>query len=165
MLIEESIRDIVIRLNNIKWFENCNRKNATSKYEISYAKDINSVVKHCSSIRWQNITLEKSQDVHSYLIVKRVNTLYTWNETVLEIKKDILPQILQKAENKWNEKYDREQEITNILRWNISNILILSAFRKYKNEPFHEELLNIYEQGYFPCGWKGTYPEGKIIIF
>ncbi|NFO57942.1 UNVERIFIED_ORG: hypothetical protein B2H95_05485 [Clostridium botulinum] len=87
MLIEKSIRDILIRLNNINWFENCGKKNAISKYSISYAKDINSTIKHCSSIRWENIALKTSQDVHSYLIANRVNTPYTWNEVVIEIKK------------------------------------------------------------------------------
>lgn len=35
----------------------------------------------------------------------------------------------------------------------------------YSCDPFYEELLKIYEQGYFPCGRKGTYPEGKIVIW
>lgn len=47
----------------------------------------------------------------------------------------------------------------------VLTFLLLYAFKQYKEEPFHNELLNIYEQGYFPCGWKGTYPNGKIIIF
>lgn len=165
MLIEESIKDTIIRLDNINWFGNCGKENIISKYEISYAKNIDSAIKHCSSDKWGNITLEKSQDIHSYLIVYRVDTPYSWNEVVLEIKKETLSSILQKAEKKWNEKYDESEEITKNLRWNILNILTLNAFREYKNEPFHEELLNIYEQGYFPCGWKGTYPEGKIVIF
>lgn len=165
MLIEEAIKDVVLRLNNIIWFENCNNKNAISEYEVSYAKDINSVIKHCSSIRWKNLTLEKREDVSSYLVVKRVNTPYTWNEVALTIKNNIVPSILKKAEEKWNEKYDKSEEIMKSIRWNISCILILSAFSEYKTDPFHEELLKIYEQGYFPCGWKGTYPHGKMVIW
>jgi len=43
--------------------------------------------------------------------------------------------------------------------------LSLYAFREYKEEPSHNELLDIYEQDYFPCGWKGTFSNGKIIVF
>lgn len=165
MTINEPINDIVTRLYDINWFKNCGEKGANSKYEISYAKDIKSVVKHCSSIRWGNITLQESNDVNAYLTTKRVKTPYTWNEVVLEIKKRIVPRIMERVQEKWNEKYDESEEVTRILRWNVLNILALSAFRDYNNNHFHEELLIIFEQGYFPCGWKGTYPEGKIIIF
>lgn len=165
MLIEEAIKDVVLRLNNINWFENCNNKNAISEYDISYAKDINSVIKHCSSIRWANLTLEKREDVRSYLVVKRVSTSYTWNEVVLYIKSDILPSILERVKEKWNEKYEESEKIINKISSNIVNIIALSAFSEYKTDPFHEELLKIYEQGYFPCGWKGTYPHGKMVIW
>lgn len=165
MLIEESIKDTILRLDNITWFSNCGKKKVISKYDISYAKDIDSAIKHCLSTRWSNITLEKRNDVHSYLVVKRVNTLYTWNEVVLQIKKDILPPILKKIECNWLEIFKNEYVIRQTIESNLLYIMILSAFKKYKEEPFHEELLNIYEQGYFPCGWKGTYPEGKIVIF
>lgn len=165
MLIEESIKDIITRLNNIKWFENCEKGNAISKYEISYAKNIDSVIKHCSSTRWANLILERRQIVSSYLTVYRVNTLYKWNEVVLEIKKNVIPILLQKVEEKWREKYDVSDKIIMNIRSDMVRIIALYVFREYKIDPFHEEILNIYEQGYLPCGWKGTYPEGKIIIF
>lgn len=48
--------------------------------------------------------------MHSYLIANRVNTPYTWNEVVIEIKKNILPPILEKVKCS-GEKYMEKQVI------------------------------------------------------
>ncbi|WP_297429673.1 hypothetical protein [Clostridium sp.] len=164
-LIRKSVEDMVKRLKNVPWFENCGMMNATSKFEIGYAKDVSSVIKHCSSTRWQNILLEKGDDISAYIIVYRVKTKYSWNEVVKVIKNDILPEISKYVNKKWTKKYGESQEIKVEIESNLLTILLLHVFKEYKEEPFHNELLNIYEQGYFPCGWKGTYPNGKIIIF
>ncbi|MDG5471417.1 cytoplasmic protein [Jeotgalibacillus sp. ET6] len=34
-----------------------------------------------------------------------------------------------------------------------------------KTENFHEKLFQVYKQGAWPCGWKGKYPAGKIIVY
>lgn len=164
-LIKESVKEMTEKLKNIHWFENCGNKNASSIYEISYAKDLDSAMKHCSSTRWGNIQLDKWQDVSSYINIYKVKTKYRWNDVVPIIKKDILPEILEDIEKKWNLKYGESREIKIEIKSVLSKFLLLYAFHEYKEEPFHKELLNIYEQGYFPCGWKGTYPNGKIIIF
>ncbi|WP_432665081.1 hypothetical protein R9X47_02305 [Wukongibacter baidiensis] len=164
-LVKKSVEDMVERLKNISWFENCGSMSAASKYEISYSKGIESTIKHCSSTRWANLLLDKRQDVSSYITVYRVETKYRWNDVIKVIKKDILPEITNCVEKKWNIKYGESEEIKRTIRSNLMFFLALYAFREYKEEPFYNELLSIYEQGYFPCGWKGTYPEGKIIIF
>ena len=164
-LIRKSVEEMVERLKNVPWFENCGTLNATSQFEISYAKDVSSVVKHCSSTRWGNILLDKWQDVSSYITVNRVKTRYRWNDVVIIIKNKILPNLLEYVVKEWNKKYEQSEYIEKKINSNLLFFLALYAFKEYKEEPFHNELLNIYEQGYFPCGWKGTYPNGKIIIF
>lgn len=34
-----------------------------------------------------------------------------------------------------------------------------------KTENFYEKIFDVYKQGGWPCGWKGTYPIGKVIVF
>ncbi|WP_105176511.1 hypothetical protein [Clostridium cagae] len=65
----------------------------------------------------------------------------------------------------WRKIYGEAGDIIRTIESNLLDFIILSAFREYKQDTFHEELLKIYEQGCFPCGWKGAYPEGKIVIW
>ena len=30
---------------------------------------------------------------------------------------------------------------------------------------FFLELLMVYEAGHFPCGWRGDWPDGKLIVY
>jgi len=30
---------------------------------------------------------------------------------------------------------------------------------------FYLDLFEIYEKGYFPCGWRGKYPAGELIVY
>ncbi|MFE4524587.1 cytoplasmic protein [Cytobacillus firmus] len=34
-----------------------------------------------------------------------------------------------------------------------------------KTNNFYEKIFEIYKQGGWPCGWKGTYPIGEIIVY
>lgn len=99
-LIKKSVEGMVERLRNVPWFENCGMMNSTSQFEISYAKDVSSVIKHCSSIRWENLLLEKGDDVSAYITAYRVKTKYRWNDVVTVIEKEILPYLLEDIEKK-----------------------------------------------------------------
>ncbi|MGG2088038.1 cytoplasmic protein [Priestia aryabhattai] len=33
-----------------------------------------------------------------------------------------------------------------------------------KTDNFYEKIFEVYKQGGWPCGWKGTYPIGEIIV-
>ncbi|KHD35432.1 hypothetical protein NL50_13085 [Clostridium acetobutylicum] len=118
-LIKKSVEDMVKRLKNISWFEHCGDMNAESKYEISYAKDVNSVIKHCSSTRWSNLLLERWQDVSSYIDIYRVETKYPWDDVVELITKDILPEILDQVAKKWTIKYGESENVRIKVRSNL----------------------------------------------
>lgn len=163
-LILKDMEDIIKKLEKIPWFENCQQNNVVSKFDISYCKNLNSCIKHCSSTRWQNLVLEKREDVRTY-IAYSITSKYKWNDIIAVIKKRILPELLNYVESKWNYRFEKNNIVKIKLETILINFLALYLLSEYKEEPFHDELLKIYEQGYFPCGWKGTYPEGKIIIF
>ena len=62
--------DVINRIKRIKWFENCgNILEITLMYDVSYAKDIKSVIKHISSTRWENIGIEEKNRLTSYLFM------------------------------------------------------------------------------------------------
>ena len=34
-----------------------------------------------------------------------------------------------------------------------------------KTDNFYEKIFEVYKQGGWPCGWKGTYPKGEMIVY
>ena len=48
---------------------------------------------------------------------------------------------------------------------NIVLILMANFYSDFYKADFFIALLEIYLSGHLPCGWNGSYPEGKIMIY
>ena len=55
-------------------------------------------------------------------------------------------------------------EIMGVVSENFGTFFIEYSYFE-KLHPFSEKLLDIYKLGGFPCGWRGEFPEGKILIY
>ncbi|MPQ31917.1 hypothetical protein E4V42_10790 [Clostridium estertheticum] len=159
--------EIVERLEKINWFKNCGKPLSISlMYDVNYAKDINSVIKHISSTRWGNIGLEEKNDLTSYLFKNYPNKYHqVWNELVENIKENIMINIKNEAIKMANNKGLNDNSIIGHIEWDILIIIMAFTYSEYKEPTFYKEILRIYESGNIPCGWKGTYPNGRIIIY
>lgn len=160
-------KDVVGRIKKIKWFQNCGNKLEISLiYDVSYAKDINSVIKHISSTRWENIGIEEENRLTAHLFKNYPDKYHqVWNCIVKDIKGTILPDIKENVINIANEFKLNEEEIITQIEWDILGIIMGYTYYDYMEPTFYKEILKIYENGNIPCGWKGTYPNGKIIIY
>ena len=86
-------KEIIDKIKKINWFTNCgNNLEISLLYEVSYIKNIENLIKHISSIKWENISLEEKNKLTVYLF-KNHNDKYQdiWNCLVREIKSEILP--------------------------------------------------------------------------
>ncbi|GAA0086307.1 hypothetical protein UT300007_27460 [Clostridium sp. CTA-7] len=160
-------KDVVNRIKRIKWFENCSSKlEIPLIYDKSYAKDVKSVIKHVSSTRWENIGIEEKNRLTSYLFKNYPDKYHqVWNNIVKDIKENILPEIKENIINNTNEFKLNESEIITQIEWDMLMIIMAYTYYDYMEPIFYGEILKIYENGNIPCGWKGVYPNGKIIIY
>ena len=160
-------KEIIDKIKKINWFTNCgNNLEISLLYEVSYIKNIENLVKHISSIRWENISLEEENKLTVYLF-KNHNDKYqdTWNFLVREIKSKILPDIKEKVIKMAEENEVNRKEIITQIEWDILGIIMAYSYSDYMEPVFYKEIFRIYENGNIPCGWKGTYPKGEIIIY
>lgn len=101
-------------------------------YDISYAKDINSVSKHISSTRWENIGLEEENKLTSYLFKNHPDKYHqVWNRIVKEIKATILIDIKDNVINIANEMNLAEKEIITQIEWDIIGIMMAYTYCDY----------------------------------
>jgi hypothetical protein len=114
---------------------------------------------------WEDITLEASNELTSYLHEKYMNQYTYWNQLIKEAKnffeREIEPQL-----SLFIEKKNLDQSFVKCVEWDIINSIMEATYSKFnfKNN-FFLKLLVIYESGHFPCGWKGKWPKGTLLIY
>ena len=87
------------------------------------------------------------------------------NDVVDEIKKRFIPELAEFVNKKWEEKYGLSKPFRIEFKSILTQCLLSNCYKEFYHEPLFDAILSIYEQGYFPCGWQGRFPEGKILVF
>jgi hypothetical protein len=154
------------RLLNSKWLVNCGtNENTTYDFEVHSVKTEKEMKKYISSIKWENISLEEDGNLSEFLSVNHKDIYNNcWNPKVRLIKKEYIPAILKKIEED-NSKTTLTAKILDDIKANVVSILMADYYSEYYKSDFFDKLLNIYTSGHLPCGWHGSYPEGKIMIY
>jgi hypothetical protein len=157
---------IVKRIRDINFFHNCgNILNFEPAMSIKYVESWKEAKKNYTDPNWENITLEARNNLTSFLSLNFTKEYQEWNNYSSFLRKEILPDLLQvlnpiEQENSLGDKFIKT------VTWTILNSIMEYVYKDYSKEhTFFLTLLEIYEAGYFPCGWIGTWPEGSLVVY
>lgn len=160
------IQELFERMLKIIWFSNFgNKLNQNINFNINYAKNIEECKNYYTDINWEETTLEARNMLTEFLHNKYQKDYSKWNvhakEGKIFLEKNIIPKI---------ELYCKQNNLDKVfidcVEWDLLGVIMESYYCKIKNKPtFFEELFKIYENGNFPCGWVGKYPNGSLIVF
>jgi hypothetical protein len=118
----------------------------------------------CSSLDWENLRLEASNDNHVHVMDRSMERANKWNDIVNELKKTLIPFVRRKIE-----PVVREHELPRVfqgrVQWDILGVCIETEYADLGLPGFYANLASWYIKGHFPCGWQGAYPEGMLIIY
>jgi len=152
-------------LEKINWFSNCGEKiDYPSKYSLKRLESLKDSITSCNSIEWGNFQLEKRNDLTSFLNRTRENELTEWNTITRGIKNYLEDGIFKNIEQKLNDS-DLPDSILDSVRWDILSYCQEVAYKKYNIPTFYSNLISIYANGHLPCGYKGKFPTGDILIY
>lgn len=162
MLIEKEIID---RVCSIDWFSNCgNLKEINSNINIVEEVNVKKAIKHSQSRYWEEITLEARNTLTEFLALNASDKYKEWNKLVRESKgimeELLVPKIVQSIN-----QHGLPLEILDNVKWDVINAIMEHTYKLEKEPGFFLELLKVYESGNFPCGWRGSWPDGKLIVF
>ena len=148
------------------WLEKCGvpQENIFSS-PVIWIQKVGDVTKNITSIRWENACLEEQGNISEFLAKNyKAEYNHSWNAIVKTIKTDYLPNIMPLIEDAC-QKNELPKDILNDVRFNLLSIFLASYFSQYYQSEFFEGLLDIYLSGHIPCGWRGKYPDGCIMVF
>ncbi|AEV68930.1 hypothetical protein [Acetivibrio clariflavus] len=162
MLIQN---DILERIDKINWFCNCgNKSDIEIIYPIKYLDNWKKAQKNCLSSKWEEFTLERSNENTQYLHDNYPDKYRQWNKFAKEarefIQEKLQPRIVLYLENN-----SLKREIEDSVKWDIIHAIMEQVYAEQKEPGFFMELLKVYEAGHLPCGWNGKWPKGELMIF
>lgn len=150
---------------NCNWFEKCgSREEVYENLDYIWAKNIKDVDKNINSIKWENTCIEEMNEITAYLDMNCPQLSILWNEQVKSIKTMYIPEIEEKLKQAVV-KYSLPEIVFIDARANVLLIFICDFYSEQYHSEFYERMLEIYLSGHLPCGYKGRFQKGSIIIY
>lgn len=156
------------RLETLSWFCKCGTPSPLD-WTISAASP-KEARKAIASAKWENMVLEKQGDVTEQLSIRSAKGLgkeyREWNALVEDFKNRWLPSLKKQWETALAPSGLDTAEVLNDVSFNVLSIAVIDAYKELVPvPPFFLRLLEVYEVGYLPCGWKGKGDAGKMMIY
>lgn len=149
------------RVLKIKWFSTVGKP--IQDNSLCFEPSIEKVSDLLASPEWENVTLEESNKISGYLAIKHSVIFQNWNNLAKESKVFFDKEIKKSIPTINGINTDL---LLQCIQWDVTHYLIESYYCHVLATPlFFEKLLSIYESGHLPCGWKGHWPDGEIIIY
>jgi iron-sulfur cluster repair protein YtfE (RIC family) len=166
-MLNKSVFKTLEVLEKVNWFFNCGGKlilepNMTEK--IDQCSSWQEALQEAQKREWRNIKNEGSNSISSFLDQHHRVEYQTWNDKVDEINPLIENLFLVNPINSVSESLDLSA-IKKIVRSDIFDLLIESAWSHLAEPVFFAPVTFWYIKGHFPCGWRGDFPNGKLLVF
>ncbi|MNJ66874.1 hypothetical protein D3C77_629940 [compost metagenome] len=76
------------------------------------------------------------------------------------IDAEVVPQI-----SDYLQEHQLPAGIMDNVKWDILNAIMEYNYQHEREPFFFMELLKVYESGNYPCGWKGSWLGGKLVVY
>jgi hypothetical protein len=149
------------KLEKANWFDCVGVKDATSAIVVPSWEE---AIRYCSSLEWENLCLEASNQYRERLLERSKERYVQWNEIVDQLKPVTIPFVRRKIEGVVRE-HGLPKVFEDTVQWDILGVCMEAEYADVYQPGYYASQAYWYVKGHFPCGWEGKFPTGKIIIY
>jgi hypothetical protein len=121
-------------------------------------------VESCSSPEWEDLCLEAANQYRERLTERSLARFAKWNDIVLAIKP--LSQALVREKTKdVIARNNLPKVFLQTVDWDILHLCMEAEYADVFPPGFYASHAYWYVKGHFPCGWRGAFPQGKLVIY
>lgn len=148
-------------LDQAEWFSHVGINDTKVAIVLSSWDD---AIEHCSSTDWEAVCLEAANQYRERLAERSRERFNRWNSVVGDIK----PTVVELVERKVAPVM-REHHLPDVFRhtveWDIVHLCMEAEYADVFPPGFYADQGHWYERGHFPCGWKGVFPRGTLVVY
>lgn len=127
-------------------------------------KNWDEAIAHCESVEWENLCLEAVNNYWVKLSERQPDRLGSWNDLAGEIKRISIPLVKSKIASVVTDN-SLPKVFEDVVQWDILHVCMEAEYADIYPPGFYAGQAYWYVNGHFPCGWKGDFPSGTLIIY
>lgn len=113
---------------------------------------------------WENLRLDARNGYTAQLARTSPVRFRTWNAKVEAIKVITVPMVNSVFSTNMSLR-ELPRKVLDIVQWDVLHVCMEAEFSDCAPIGFFASNAYWYRAGHFPCGWKGTFPDGKCVIY
>ena len=159
-------QNTIDRLNKINWLSRVGlSEGETFSLAVVRVDNWTEARKSYHARTWENTTLEARNAISEYLHASNRPRFRDWNKIAVDALAIFELDLLEKM-NLLKQAHELDDLFVRSVEWNVMSALTEDAYRDcHLPTQFFTQLLDVYESGRFPCGWKGRWPDGALLYF
>ncbi len=153
------------KLLQCDWLSRCgDREEIYQNFRFIWAQSLSEAEEKINSVRWENIVGEEKNEIWAFLMEHHPDAFEKWNEELARIKEKYVPDIMAAVKDAVTEKNLPESFILDI-ECNVTMVFIFDFYSELYQCDLMNNILEIYLSGHLPCGYKGRFQKGKVIVY
>ncbi len=148
-------------LRQAHWFSNVGVVDTTAAKVLSSWDE---AIASCSSLEWENLCLEAINQYRERLVERSVDRFKMWN-TVVDAVKPAAQTLVREKTRRVVEQHNLPPVFVATVDWDIVGLLMECEYADVYPPGFYASQAYWYVKGHFPCGWEGSFPKGRLVIY
>jgi hypothetical protein len=117
-----------------------------------------------AQLEWENTRLEAANTFGFELQAVSKAEYQLWNDVIL-FANDRYRELIEPKLQAILLARGLPEKFRSTTRWNAKHVMLEAAYRDVVRPRFSTWLMDVYRQGHFPCGWRGNWPEGRLLVY
>jgi hypothetical protein len=157
-------QEIFDKLKSVLWFSKCGEPPDQSlPFEVEWVDNWPSAIERFTDPEWENTTLEARNALTMHLAKKHSTAYQHWNRLVREAKPKLEEVVFVKV-REFQQARGLSQTFFNCVQWDVIAIVMEASYKMCRPPMFFDKLLTVYNHSRFPCGWRGEWPNGRLMV-
>jgi len=159
--------DVAARVRGINWFSRCGKPLALDlTMKVERVGSWPEAIESCTDVAWANVEMAAQNQLTVWLHNHEREKYQSWNNLVVSHKSEVIDPLTEQQFVPFQTGHGLDIVLVHSVQWDILGALMENSFLGSGHSAFFFlELLWVYEAGHFPCGWRGQWPEGNLVVF
>ncbi|HEX4861999.1 MAG TPA: hypothetical protein VFV07_12230 [Rhizomicrobium sp.] len=121
-------------------------------------------VESCGSLDWENLCQEAVNQYSARIIERSPREYERWNDVVMAVKPASEALVREKVRSVVAD-HNLPKAFVDAVKWDILHVFLEAEFADVYPPGFYASQAYWYTKGHFPCGWRGVFPEGRLVVY